>query len=104
MIINYQDTMIVTEEKSFEIEDRKNCFLRAVNKNDNRTVYFGSWVNNSRLKVVTIHDRQINFDYASPSCCNEIDIKKFLQDKTKIEKIDMQTFFNRLEEIKRILE
>jgi len=64
MIIEYETSKYVKEYKKLEIEDTKNIFLKGRNIYDNLPTYFGIWVNNGALSIVTIISyRNISYEH-----------------------------------------
>jgi len=103
--IFYEKSKFVKEEHEFTIDDMKNVFLKGQDSVFNRTIYLGIWQNqNGGGITATIGDREIKFDYSryglSESTAN---IRKFLENNRKVEKVSKGLFFEKLNSIKNLL-
>jgi len=106
MVIEYETSKYVTETKKLEISDTKNVFLKGRNTFDNLPTYFGIWINNGGISIVTlISYRNINYQYyINTNLSTEIDIKNYLKYSKDIEIISKDEFREQISHIKTILE
>jgi len=54
MLIEYETSRCITENKKIEIEDPKNVFLKGLSLYEGLTTYFGVWKNANGLSIITI--------------------------------------------------
>jgi len=102
--ISYTKSKFVTETKEIEIEDIKNVYLEGRN-GSNRACYLGIWINSQGLREVTITDGNIHFSYSlSFTTGTGIAIKNFMENHNAVKTISKEAFFNKLNNIKAILE
>lgn len=105
MVIKYTTNKFVEEEKEIEIQDTKNVFLEGKNPYDNLPTYFGIWLNDGHLSIVTIISyRTINYEcYLNPSLSTKCDIQEYLKDNEDVKVIEKSEFKEQIEHIKTIL-
>lgn len=101
MIIEYEVSNFVKEQKCIEIEDTKNVFLKGINPYDGINTYFGIWSNDNYLSIVTIiSNRCISYDCTtSKNVYTECDIKKYLANNKNIKVISKVEFADKLNSI-----
>ena len=106
MVIEYETSKYVTKTKKLEISDTKNVFLKGRNTYDNLPTYFGIWINNGGISIVTlISYRNISYQYyINTNLSTEIDIKNYLKYSKDIEIISKDEFKEQISHIKTILE
>jgi len=69
----------------------------------NNEVYFGIWVSDSLLKNATISNGKIEYDTSKFLISNNIDVRKFLENHNKVEKISSDLFFRKLKRVTNLL-
>ena len=106
MVIEYETSKYVTETKKLEISDTKNVFLKGRNTYDNLPTYFGIWINNGGLSIVTIISyRNISYKYyINTNLSTRCDIQDYLKYSKDIEIISKDEFKEQINHIKTILE
>jgi len=106
MIIEYETSKYVKEYKKLEIEDTKNIFLKGRNIYDNLPTYFGIWVNNGALSIVTIISyRTITYaHYLNPNISTKCDIQEYLRNSDEVEIIEKDEFKEQINHIRLIME
>lgn len=106
MVIQYETSKFVKEKQKLEIEDTKNVFLQGTNPYDGLPTYFGIWINNNRLSIVTIISyRNISYEHwLSPNGYTESNIRKYLENNNNVRIITKDEFQKQISHIKSILE
>lgn len=106
MIIEYETSKYLKEKKQLEIEDTKNVFLKGRNMYDNLPTYFGIWVNNGGLSIVTIISyRTINYEYyLNANLSTLCDIREYLRNSKNVEIIGKDEFREQINHIRSIFE
>lgn len=106
MVIEYETSKFVKEIKKLEISDTKNVFLKGKNILDNLPTYFGIWVNNGGLSIVTIISyRNISYKYyLNTNLPTECDIQEYLKFSEHIEIISKEEFKKQIDIVKEIME
>ena len=105
MIIEYKNNNIKRESKKIEIEDPKNVFLKGKNIYDNLPTYFGVWLNDGCLSIVTIISyRTINYkSYMNPNISTKYDIQEYLKNSKDVVVIEKNQFKEQINHITKIL-
>lgn len=106
MIIEYEKWKYIKGKEKLEIEDSKNVFLKGKNIYDNLPTYFGIWINNDCLSIVTIVSYRTIFYkyYLNTNLSTECDIQEYLEHSKDIEIIDKNEFKEQIDHIKKIFE
>ena len=106
MLIEYEVSKYVKEQKCIEIEDTKNVFLKGTNPYDGLNTYFGIWTNSHYLSIVTlISNRSVQYDCTTnKNVYTECDIKKYLSNNNNVSKISKNEFIRQLDNFKMIIE
>ena len=106
MVFEYETSKYVKEIKKIEISDTKNVFLKGKNILDNLPTYFGIWINNGGISIVTIISyRNISYKYyLTTNLPTEYDIKEYLKFSEHIENISKEEFEKQIDIIKEIME
>ncbi len=106
MVIEYETSKYVKQTNQIEIADTKNVFLKGRNIYDNLPTYFGIWVNNSCLSIVTIISyRTISYKYyLNTNISTKRDIQEYLKNSNNVEIIEKEQFREQINHIKTILE
>ena len=106
MVFEYETSKYVKETKRIEISDTKNVFLKGKNILDNLPTYFGIWINNGGISIVTIISyRNINYKYyLNTNLDTEYDIKEYVKFSEHIETISKDEFKEKIDIIKGIME
>ncbi len=101
MIINYVKNKYVKEEKSIEVENPKNIFLKGTNPYDGLSTYFGIWTNKKYLMIVTlISGRCISYEYSlNKQIYTEGEIRKYLEDNKNVKVISKNEFEEKLKNV-----
>lgn len=101
MIIKYKKSKFINEEYEFDVEDTRNCFLQGQSEETNITEYFGIYVTNKYLLIVTIEGKtNIKIDYYNnKNVYTTNDIIEFLRKHNRVETITQKTFRNKLDRI-----
>ena len=93
MTIEYTISTFVQEEKTFEVENEKYCFLEGRSES-NTAVYFGVWINTEgKTKIVTLKNGCIDYHVFSGGYTTCY-IKEFLIKYRQVKAISDNTFFN----------
>ena len=106
MIIEYEKCKYIKKTEKLEIEDTKNVFLKGFDKYYNLPTYFGIWINNGCLSIVTI----INYStirykhYLNTNLNTECDIQEYLKDNKNVEFIAKNEFKEQIDHIIKIFE
>lgn len=105
MVIEYETSEYVKEIKKIEIPDTKNVFLKGRNTYDNLPTYFGIWVNDGGLSIVTIISyRNISYKYyMNTNIPTQCDIQEYLRYSKNIETISKDEFKEQINHIETIL-
>ena len=105
MIIEYKNNNIKRESKKIEIEDPKNVFLKGKNIYDNLPTYFGVWLNDGCLSIITIISYRIIFYkyYLNPNLSTKHDIKEYLKNSKDVQNIEKSEFKEQINHITKIL-
>lgn len=106
MIIEYEISKYVKEMQKIEIKDTKNVFLKGKNPFDNLDTYFGIWVNNKQISIVTIISyRTITYkNYLNENLSTICDIQEYLKHNDSVVIIDKKEFEKQINHIKSIFE
>lgn len=106
MVIEYETSKYVKQTNQIEIADTKNVFLKGRNIYDNLPTYFGIWVNNGCLSIVTIISyRTISYKYyLNTNISTKRDIQEYLKNSNNVEIIEKEQFRELINHIKTILE
>ena len=106
MIIEYETSKYVKENKQIEIPDTKNVFLKGKNPYDNMNTYFGVWINNNTLSIVTIISwRTISYkSYLNTNLSTKNDIQEYLNNNKNVTIITRDEFKEQIDNNKSILE
>lgn len=105
MIIEYETCKYISEKQKIEIKDTQNVFLKGKNMYDNLPTYFGIWLNNGRLSIVTIISyRTISYkSYLNPSLSTKCDIQEYLKYSKDVQVIGKSEFKEQIKHITTIL-
>ena len=105
MIIEYEMDTIKKKSKKIEIEDPKNIFLEGKNTYDNLPTYFGIWLNDGCLSIVTIISyRTISYQsYLNPNLSTKCDIQEYLKNSKDVRVIGKSEFKEQIKHITTIL-
>ena len=105
MIIEYEVNNFVKEKRTINIEDTKNVFLEGRNIYDNLPTYFGIWLNDGRLSIVTITSyRTISYQsYLNPNLSTKCDIQEYLKNSKDVRVIGKSEFKEQINHITTIL-
>ena len=105
MIIEYETCKCISEKQKIEIKDTQNVFLKGKNMYDNLPTYFGIWLNNGRLSIVTIISyRTISYkSYLNPSLSTKCDIQEYLKYSKDVQVIGKSEFKEQIKHITTIL-
>lgn len=105
MIIEYETCKYISEKQKIEIKDTQNVFLKGKNMYDNLPTYFGIWLNNGRLSIVTIISyRTISYkSYLNPSLSTKYDIQEYLKYSEDVQVIGKSEFKEQIKHITTIL-
>ena len=105
MIIEYEMDTIKKKSKKIEIEDPKNIFLEGKNTYDNLPTYFGIWLNDGCLSIVTIISyRTIRYKYyLNPNISTICDIQEYLINSKDVQIIEKSDFKEQINHIIKIL-
>lgn len=105
MIIEYETSKYVKEKQNIEIEDTKNVFLKGKNIYDNLPTYFGIWLHDGCLSIVTIiRYRTISYKcYLNPNLSTKCDIQEYLKNSNDVEVIERSEFKEQINHITTIL-
>lgn len=102
--IRYEKSKFTKEEKEFEIEDTKHCFITGNDMTYNRTEHLGIWRSSDGFIIATLGDRNINFEWwGNSNGYTDSYIKEFLSKHNNCKNIESSIFFNKLNHIKNIL-
>ena len=105
MVIEYETCKYISEQRKIEIEDPKNVFLEGRNIYDNLPTYFGIWLNDGRLSIVTIISyRTISYkSYLNPNLSTKCDIQEYLKNSKDVRVIGKSEFKEQIKHITTIL-
>ena len=105
MIIEYEINTIKRELKKLEIKDPKNVFLKGKNIYDNLPTYFGIWLNDGCLSIVTIISYcTISYkSYLNPNLSTKCDIQEYLKNSKNVRVIEKSEFKEQINLITKIL-
>ena len=105
MIIEYTKSHYIDKKHKIEIEDTKNVFLKGKNIYDNLPTYFGVWLNDGCLSIVTIISyRTINYkSYMNPNISTKYDIQEYLKNSKDVVVIEKNQFKEQINHITKIL-
>ena len=105
MIIEYIESHYINKNHKIEIEDTKNVFLKGKNIYDNLPTYFGVWLNDGCLSIVTIISyRTINYkSYMNPNISTKYDIQEYLKNSKDVVVIEKDQFKEQINHITKIL-
>ncbi len=105
MIIEYEISKYVKENKQIEILDTKNVFLKGKNPYDNMDTYFGVWINDNNLSIVTIKSwHTISYkSYLNTNLDTESDIQEYLNNNKNVTIITRDEFKEQIDNIRSIL-
>lgn len=105
MIIEYEISKYVKETHKISIEDTKNVFLKGKDPFDNLNTYFGIWINDNTLSIVTIiRWRTINYKcYLNVNIPTTNLIQEYLSNNKNVEIISRDEFKEQIERITSIL-
>ena len=106
MIIEYETSKYISEKHKIEIEDTKNVFLKGKNIYDNLPTYFGIWLNDGCLSIVTIISyRTISYkSYLNPKLYTKCDIQEYLKNSKDVRVIEKSEFKEQINYITKILQ
>ena len=98
MIIEYEKCNFSKEQCNIEIKDLKNVFLK--------DTYFGIWVNNKQIFIVTIISyRTVTYKhYLNENLSTICDIQEYLKHNDSVVIIDRKEFEKQINHIKSIFE
>lgn len=104
MIIEYETSKYVKETKKIEIKDTKNVFLKGNNIFDGLDTYFGIWVNNKKLSIVTIISyRTITYKhFFNENLSTLCDIQEYLKHNDNVIIIEKKEFEKQINHVKSI--
>lgn len=104
MIIEYETSKYVKETKKIEIKDTKNVFLKGNNIFDGLDTYFGIWVNNKKLSIVTIISyRTITYKhFLNENLSTLCDIQEYLKHNDNVIIIEKKEFEKQINHVKSI--
>ena len=99
MVIEYQVSRYIEENKEIDIEDTKNVFLKGIDPYNGLNTYFGIWSNEECIVIATItSNRCISYEYSlDKSIYTENDIKKYLEKNNNVVAISKDTFVEQLQ-------
>lgn len=102
--IKYEKNKFLREKCEIAIEDTKNVFLKGRNPFDNLPTYFGVWVNDGGLSIVTIISyRTIKYrHYLNTKLYTESDIEEYLRNNDNVEVISKDEFEKQINHIQSI--
>ncbi len=105
MVIEYETSKYISEKKKIEIENPKNVFLEGKNPYDNLPTYFGIWLNDGRLSIVTIISyRTIRYkSYLNSNISTICDIQEYLMNSKDVRIIEKSVFKEQINHITKIL-
>lgn len=105
MVIEYETSKYITEKQELEIEDTKNVFLKGRNIFDNLPTYFGIWLHDNCLSIVTIISyRTICYKcYLNPNLSTICDIQEYLRNSKDVNVIEKSEFKEQIDRITTIL-
>lgn len=105
MIIEYETSKYISEKHKIEIEDTKNVFLKGRNIFDNLTTYFGIWLHDGCLSIITIISyRTISYKYyLNPNLSTKCDIQEYLKNSKDVKIIEKSEFKEQIDNITTIL-
>ena len=105
MIIEYETSKYISEKQKIEIEDTQHVFLKGRNIYDNLPTYFGIWLHDGCLSIVTIISyRTISYkSYLNPTLSTECDIQEYLKNSKDVEVIEKSEFKEQIDHITTIL-
>ena len=106
MIIEYEKCNFSKEQCNIEIKDLKNVFLKGKNPFDNLDTYFGIWVNNKQISIVTIISyRTVTYKhYLNENLSTICNIQEYLKHNDSVVIIDRKEFEKQINHIKSIFE
>ena len=106
MTIQYTKSAFIKENKTIEIENPKNVFLKGKNPYDNLDTYFGIWINKGNIVIVSIISyRVISYKrYLGTNLHTEQDIREYLENNNTVLPISKEKFKEQLDYIKDIFE
>lgn len=104
MIIEYETGKYVKETKKIEIKDTKNVFLKGNNIFDGLDTYFGIWLNNKRISIVTIISyRTITYKhFLNENLSTLCDIQEYLKHNDNVIIIEKKEFEKQINHVKSI--
>lgn len=104
MIIEYETGKYVKETKKIEIKDTKNVFLKGNNIFDGLDTYFGIWVNNKKISIVTIISyRTITYKhFLNENLSTLCDIQEYLKHNDNVIIIEKKEFEKQINHVKSI--
>lgn len=105
MIIEYETDKYISEKQEIEIKDTKNVFLKGRNILNGFTTYFGIWIHDGGLSIVTIIRYTIIYYhyYSDLNFCTKCDIKEYLKNSQDVRIIEKSEFKKQIEHIMTIL-
>jgi len=105
MIIEYETSKYISEKHKIEIEDTQNVFLKGRNIFDNLPTYFGIWLHDGCLSIITIISyRTINYKYyLNPNLSTKCDIQEYLKNSKDVKIIEKSEFKEQIDNITTIL-
>ncbi len=105
MIIEYETDEYIKQVHKIEIEDTKNVFLCGKNSYYNMDSFFGIWVNDNTLSIVTIIGyRTINYKcYLNTNISTKADIQEYLRYSKEVRVISRDEFKEQIKQINEIL-
>lgn len=104
MIIEYETSKYVKETKKIEIKDTKNVFLKGKNVFDGLDTYFGIWINNKSISIVTIISyRTITYKHFLTEHFSTLyDIQEYLKHNDNVIVIEKKEFEKQINHLKSI--
>lgn len=106
MIIEYKTGRFIKESDQIEIADTKNVFLRGKHPDHRYTTYFGIWIHEETIRIVTIMGWHI-IDYKCYLSSNlpvKDDILEYLEHNTDIKIITKDEFKEQVQHIRKIID
>ena len=103
--MKYNESKYISKEKTIEIENPRNVFLKGTNIFDGLNTYLGIWINGEYLVKVTImrsncvYYEYLQEEYVSP----ESTINKYLEYNQDITTISREDFEKQLDKLKTII-